>query len=283
MVRSAPLTLCGSLSRHPVTLGMRMHQAGYAALGLPFAYVPFAVDDLAGALAGMRALGIRGLGVSMPFKRDVLPLLDRIDDLAARIGAVNTIVNEEGLLAGYNTDASGARRALEEVLEPAGRRAVLIGAGGAAHAVAYALCAARMRVHVVNRTRAKAEDLAGALCRTFGASSVATAGGLEDLADLGGADALVNCSSAGMAEYGSDSPVPETALRPGLVVMDIVYKPLETRLLEAARGRGCRVVHGGRMLLHQACGQFELYTGQPAPVGAMEAALASAIGSTSSA
>ncbi len=265
MAGSAPLTLCGSLSRHPVSLGAVMHRAGYAALGLPFAYVPFACADLAGALAGMRALGIRGLGVSMPFKVEVVPMLDRVDPLARRIGAVNTIVQDAGVLTGFNTDAAGAVRALEEALAPEGKRVVVIGAGGAARAIVHGLVERGARVHVVNRTREKADALA--------ANVGATAGGLEDLADLGDADAVVNASSAGMAAYGAASPVPEGALRPGLVVMDAVYAPTNTELIAAARRRGARTVHGGRMLLWQACKQFELYTGEVAPEAAMAAAL----------
>jgi shikimate dehydrogenase len=267
-----PVTLCGSLSLHPVALGMAMHRAGYEALGLPFTYVAFACQDLDGALRGMRALGIRGFGISMPYKLDVIPLLDQMDELTRRIGAVNTIVNDGGVLTGYNTDASGSMRALREATEIAGKRTVVIGAGGAARAVAFALVREGARVHIVNRTREKGEQLA----RELGAS----AGGLEDLAHLGDFAALVNCSSAGMAEYGSASPVAEEALTPQTVVMDIVYKPIRTELLRAAERRGCKTVHGGRMLLYQACGQFELYTGRSAPVEAMDAALGRAMSST---
>ncbi len=278
MTRSAPITLCGSLSLHPVSLGAAMHMAGYAALDLPFTYVPFAVTsaDLPGALAGMRALGIRGFGVSMPFKLEVMPLLDTIDELAQSIGAVNTIVNDDGVLAGHNTDAWGAARALEEALPLRGRRAVLIGAGGAARAVAFSLCSEGMRVHLVNRTQKKADQLAAELAESFGAES-ADAGGLGDLEELAGYDVLVNCSSAGMDGYG-ESPVPGHALRPELVVMDIVYKPIQTPLLRQAAQRGARTIHGGRMLLYQACRQFELYTHREAPVEAMHAALRRAIG-----
>jgi shikimate dehydrogenase len=243
-----------------------MHLAGYRALGLSFTYVPFAVEDLEGALRGMRALGIRGFGVSMPFKLDVIPLLDRLDPLAERIGAVNTVVNDDGVLVGHNTDAWGAARALEEAMVLSGRRAVIIGAGGAARAVAFSLVQEGMRVHVVNRTRAKAERLAEDI-------GGATAGGLEDLASLQGADAVINCSSAGMSEYGAESPVPETALRPGLVVMDIVYKPIQTELVRLAERVGASAVHGGRMLLHQAARQFRLYTGQEAPLPTMDDAM----------
>ncbi len=251
-----------------------MHLAGYRALGLPFTYVPFAVDDLEGALRGMRALKIRGFGVSMPFKLDVIPLLDRLDPLAERIGAVNTIVNDDGTLVGHNTDAWGATRALREAMELSGRRAVIIGAGGAARAVAFSLVHEGMRVHIVNRTRAKAERLAADVVR-FGD---VTAGGLEELASLDGADAVVNCSSAGMNEYGAASPVPKVALRPGLVVMDIVYKPIRTELLRVAEGAGAHTVHGGRMLLYQAARQFELYTGRDAPLDAMDDALRQSMG-----
>lgn len=270
-----PTTLCGSLSRHPVSLGAVMHRAGYAALGLDYVYVPFAVHDLEGALTGMRSLGIRGFGVSMPFKLAVIPLLDRLDEAAERIGAVNTIVNDDGILTGYNTDAWGAARALEEVMAIAGARVVLIGAGGAARAVAYGLVAGGAELRIANRTARKAEALAAELATRFPRAKV-SAGGLGGL-ELGDAGALINASSAGMAEYGEQSPVPESALSPGLVVMDIVYKPLRTRLLALAEAQGARVVHGGRMLLHQACRQFELYTGHPAPVDAMDRALQSAI------
>jgi shikimate dehydrogenase len=269
MAEASPTTLCGSLSRHPVSLGALMHRAGYAALGLDYAYVPFAVENLPAAIDAMRALSIRGLGVSMPFKLDVIPLLDRLDPLAQRIGAVNTIVNDAGVLSGYNTDAWGARIAFEEQRPIAGTRVLLIGAGGAARAVAHAFAGAGAVLTIANRSVDRAERLAGAVG--------AQAGGLELLADLAGFDAVVNASSAGMAEYGAESPVSEAALRPGLLVMDIVYKPVRTALLLAAERRGARTVHGARMLLHQACGQFELYTGRPAPTAAMEVALSCAL------
>jgi shikimate dehydrogenase len=271
MSNTSPTVLCGSLSLHPVSLGAAMHRAGYAALGLDYAYVPFRCTDLAGALAGMRALGIRGFGVSMPFKRAILPWLDRMDPLSARIDAVNTVVNEDGVLTGHNTDAVGAVRALQEAMEVAGRRICVIGAGGAARAAAFGLADAGARLHLVNRTPQKAAELASTLGRAS-----ATSAGLDDLS-LADFDALVNASSAGMAEYGAPSPVDPAELRPDLVVMDIVYKPMQTELLQAAASAGASTIHGGRMLLHQACRQFELYTGRAAPLAAMDAALQAAI------
>jgi shikimate dehydrogenase len=257
-------------------MGAAMHRAGYAALGLDYAYVPFKVTDVKGALAGMRALGIRGFGVSMPFKLEVIPELDRLDELAHRIGAVNTIVNDAGVLTGHNTDASGAVRALSEALQFAGQRVCLIGAGGAARAVAYALCSEGLSVHVVNRSAGGAERLATELRDQHGFG--ATAGALSEVTDLRPFAALVNASSAGMVEYGAASPVAAQALHRDLVVMDIVYKPLQTTLLSDAKRVGARTVHGGRMLLYQACRQFELYTGREAPVAAMDEALCAHIG-----
>lgn len=274
-MNTAKSVVCGSLSRHPVSLGAVMHRAGYAALGLDYVYLPFECRDLAGALAGMRALGIRGFGVSMPFKVEILPLLDRIDPMAERIGAVNTVVNDEGTLVGYNTDAGGAVRALRERLEPNGKTICVIGAGGAARAVTFGLVSDGARVHVVNRTAGRAVGLARELSEALGAT--VSAGDLGELAALEGFDAVVNASSAGMQEYGAESLIADEALRPGLVVMDIVYKPVHTELILAAQRRGALAIPGARMLLHQAARQFELYTGRTPPVDAMNLALNEAL------
>lgn len=252
--------------------------AGYRALGLNYFYMPFQLvpDQVPGALAGMRALGIRGFGVSMPFKLLVMEHLDRLDPLAERIGAVNTVVNDEGTLTGYNTDAWGAVEALREVLPVGGARVLVIGAGGAARAVVFGLVHAGAIVHVCNRTPEKGAELAAHV--GGGARSV---GGFEALDDLEGYDAVVNASSLGMetgSAAASSTPVPRAALRPGFVVMDIVYKPIRTRLLDEATAAGATTVHGGRMLLHQACRQFELYTGQEAPREAMDVALRRQLG-----
>jgi shikimate dehydrogenase len=268
-----PTVLCGSLSLHPVSLGAAMHRAAYRVLGLDFAYVPFKVSELGGALTGMRALGIRGFGVSMPYKLDVMPLLDALEPLAERIGAVNTIVNDDGRLTGYNTDAAGARRALEEVCPLSGTRITVLGAGGAARAVAFAFADAGARVHLANRTQERARELAEAIGRATGAELTSSALSAEPPP----AEVLVNASSAGMEGVSLASPLlgphSEAWLAAPRVVMDIVYKPIGTALLAEAERRGKATIHGGRMLLHQAAEQFELYTGHPAPLAAMDEAL----------
>ncbi len=250
-----------------------MHEAGYAALGLAFTYVPFEVRDLAAALGGMRGLGIRGFGVSHPFKQEVMPLLDTLNPVAERIGAVNTIVNDgRGHLSGYNTDWVGALKALEEVRALDGARVLLLGAGGAARAIAFGLRERGVHTTIANRDLGKAERVA--------AASGARAAPFGETARAGAYDVVINATTVG--QTGEDSvarsPLPADSLREGQVVMDIVYKPVTTPLLELAAQRRAVAVHGGRMLLHQAAAQFELYTGRPAPLEAMDAALRAHLG-----
>ncbi len=264
-------TLCGSLSLHPVSLGAAMHTGGYRALGLDFAYVPFRVTDLQGALAGMRALGIRGFGISHPHKLAVVPLLDDVAPVARRIGAVTMVVNDDGRRTGHNTAWIGAVRALEEVRPLAGASVLLLGAGGAARAVAFGLRERGASVVVANRDAQKGEALAREV--------EGTSAPFEDVAALAaGSEIVVNATTRGMAGADLSSPLPAGALSGAHLVMDLVYKPLETELLRQARSRGAVTIHGGRMLLHQAAEQFELYTGRRAPLEAMDAALRAAIG-----
>ncbi len=247
-----------------------MHEAGYRALGLAFTYVPFEVRDLPSAVGALRALGIRGVGVSQPFKQQVIPILDALEPVAARIGAVNTIVNAQGRLTGHNTDWIGAMRALEEVRSMDSARVLLLGAGGAARAIGFGLRERGARTTIANRDAGKAERLAAEL----GAQHAP----LDEARRARDYDVVVNATSLGQSDVGTESPVPEDALREGQLVMDVVYKPLQTRLLEAAHRRGAVVLSGGRMLLHQAAAQFELYTGRPPPLSAMDEALRAAIG-----
>jgi shikimate dehydrogenase len=249
------------------SLSPPMHEAAYDELGMDARYVTFEPepDALPAALEGAAALGIAGLNVTIPFKRDVLDLVEP-DDLARRIGAVNT-VDLSGTPTGHNTDAEGVVRALERHEVSLEGTAVVVGAGGAGRAAAFALADAGMRVRIANRTVERAEELAEAV-------EGATAHPLSALDDLlADASVLVNATSVGMEE--DATPVPATALHDGLAVLDAVYTPVETRLLRDAAAAGATTVDGAWMLLYQGVAAFERWTGREAPVDAMNAALRS--------
>jgi shikimate dehydrogenase len=255
---SPKTALCG-IVLHPAshTRSPAMHNAAYAALGLDAVFVAFDVAPagLAAAVAGARALGVRQLAVSIPHKEAVLAHLDAVDETARRIGAVNTLTLREGRWLGSNTDWIGLARALERETALAGRRAVVLGAGGTARAASFALRERGARVAVLNRSVERAE----ALARELGAES---AGPLEQLAALD-YDVLVNTTSVGLSS--DESPVPAAALRRGVVVLDAVYDPPETRLLRDARARGARCVGGKWMLVEQAVEQIRLWSGKTPP------------------
>lgn len=229
--------------------------------GLNYRYLAFRVsrDALGDALAGMRALGIRGLNVTIPHKEAVVPLLDRLSPEADAIGAVNVIVNEDGVLVGTNTDTWGFLRPLESRgIVVQGKRAVVVGAGGAAAAVAYALLSSGAEVAIVNRTPERARELARRLSRfgPVGAAPMEAMPGLVREAGL-----LVNATPVGMWPHTGDSPVPPSLLREGLAIYDLVYNPPETRLLGEARARGCTVIGGLEMLVWQGVRALEIWTG----------------------
>ena len=261
---SAATTLCGVIL-HPAghTRSPAMHNAAFEALGLDAIYVAFDVPpaDLGAAIEGVRALGIRQLAVSIPHKVAVMAHLDEVDETARRIGAVNTVTRETDRLVGSNTDWQGAVTALEQVsgTRLSGSRAVVLGAGGAARAAVFGLLARGAEVTILNRTQSKAAELG----RALGAK---TTGGLGEIGDLEW-DVLINATSVGLRE--DVSPIPANTLRDGAIVMDAVYEPAETRLLQDARKRGARTVPGKWWLVHQAAAQLECWAGQPAPIDVM--------------
>lgn len=264
MPKSIPV-LCGSISSRPSPFGVAMHTAAYEATGVPFTYVAFGTEHTRQAVLAVRTLGIRGLGVSMPHKIGIMQYLDALDETAARIGAVNTVVNDDGYLTGYNTDWIGAVRALEEKTGLSGKRSVVVGAGGAARAIVYGLVRQGSRVTVYNKTVNKGEKLARDFHVRFG-------GSLEALNSIEGYDILVNATSVGF-HAPDESVIPASVLKEGKVVLDVVFIPPTSRLIQEARSRGCIAIPGTRMLVHQAAYQFQLYTGKPAPFEVMERAL----------
>ena len=257
--------LCISISGRPSDFGTTIHNAGFRSLGLNYLYKAFKVTDLAGAVRGIRALGIRGCGVSMPFKESILEQLDELDPMARAIGSVNTVVNENGKLIGYNTDVVGARI----VLESAGLRrsdtVLMVGAGGVARAIMHAMRELGFEnVLVKNRTEERAAELiSGTPYRSLRWNS----------RDTVKVDLLINATPVGMTPDVESMPVAENLLDLCGLVFDVVLSPPTSKLVRVARSKGKRVIPGYKMALHQAAAQFRLYTGQEAPLAAMEEAL----------
>jgi shikimate dehydrogenase len=254
-----------------------MHNAAFKELGLNLVYVAFTVTstELKTAVLGAKSLGVRGLNVTMPHKNAVMSHLDEVDSTAKSIGAVNTVLNNQGKLIGYNTDGSGAMIALQENgVYPEEKKLVLLGAGGAAKAIAYQAAQDVEELVILNRTAEKAKKLAEAL-KSFDAKVKAGTLSSEVLKqELPTTDILVNATSAGMHPDVDISPVPSDLLHSDLSVMDIIYNPLETKLLKDAKSAGAKVVSGIEMLLYQGAVAFEIWTNCPAPVEVMrEAAL----------
>ncbi|MCA9470652.1 MAG: shikimate dehydrogenase [Nitrospirales bacterium] len=272
--------LCGVLG-NPVhhSLSPAIHNAAFQHLGLNYVYLALPLkEDVEGALRGIRALGnLRGFSVTIPHKVAVMPYLDEIDPTARHIGSVNTIVKDQGRLVGYNTDATGALLALEQdgtSLE--GQRVLMLGSGGAARAIAFGLAVEGkvkdltiLGIDDVER-RALAQDI-----RERTSLTVADAHLTEEAlkSAMAVSQVLVHCTPIGMHPAVNASCVKKDFFRRDLTVMDIVYNPLETRLLREAREAGCRTIRGVEMFVNQAVGQFEKWTGQAAPVDVMRKVL----------
>jgi shikimate dehydrogenase len=255
---------------HPVrhSVSPLLHNAAFRALGLDWVFTAFEVAPgrAAQAAEGARDLGIAGLSVTMPHKADILPALDDLSPVAEALGAVNTVVRQAGgRLFGDNTDGAGFLDALreDEGFEPNGRRCLVVGAGGAARAVVLALAhAGAAEVVVANRTEGRAEDAAALVPR------VARPGTVEEAGD---AQLIVNATPQGMAGN-AQLAVPAELLGPGQLVVDLVYHPVMTPLVEAAKARGATAVNGLGMLIHQAAHAFRLWTGEDPPLEVMSAA-----------
>ncbi len=271
---------------HPLkrSLSPAFQQAALDHLRLDIRYEawPTPEDALQTRVTTLRSPTVLGANVTIPHKQAAMPMLDEIDVLARRIGAVNTIVNREGRLSGHNTDLSGFMRALREDagFEPEGRRAVVAGAGGAARAVVAGLFDAGVAaVTVINRTLARANRLVEEL------RPMATGSELRALPEMyaswgavmGACDLLVNCTSAGSAGLEKESPVPFDLIRPGMLVYELIYDPPETALMAAGQEKGARVLGGLPMLVYQGAASFELWTGKQPPLDVMFEAARAAI------
>jgi shikimate dehydrogenase len=258
------------------SLSPTMQNAAFNALKLDVAFLAFKVKpaELENAVNGMRALNIRGLNVTMPHKSTVMNFLDRIDLSAQIVNSVNTILNKESKLFGFNTDGVGALKALRENgVEPKGRKVLLLGAGGAARAIAYTMAKESDELAVLNRTVKPAQELVKLLEKTANKKIVAGALSPKEIQqNLQDSDILINATSIGMKPKVDESLVAPKLLRPDLAVMDIVYNPIETKLAKDSKAAGAKVVSGVEMLIYQGAASFEIWTGKSAPVEVMRQA-----------
>ena len=268
--RSSLCLIIGDPVSH--SLSPAMHNAAYAAGRLPFVMTGAHVraEGLTDAIKGMRALGIRGLAVTMPHKVAIMELLDAVDPIAATIGAVNTVVNENGKLTGYNTDWLGILRPLERRTSLKGKRVALLGAGGAAQAALYACSTQGASVAIFNRSLDKAESIA----TRFGASVHS----LENTEELSAFDVIINTTSVGMAPDIDASPIPQSALSRNQIIFETIYAPITTTLLTMSERVGATTISGDEMFLEQGVAQFQLHTGVKAPREEMEKIVRSSLG-----
>ena len=276
------ICLLGSPVGH--SLSPRMHNEAFRLLGLDYVYLCFDVNEssLAAAVEGLKVCGARGFNLTMPDKTAVIALLDRLSPAARLIGAVNTVVNEDGILTGYNTDGAGFLRALSEAgTEIRGQEAVLLGAGGAASAIAVQAAldgAASLRIcarpgsRFETRIRRLADELnRQTACRVI-FSDITDAAALHS--HIASASVLINATPVGMAPETDGCLIPDASwLHPDLTVADIVYHPRKTRLLSMAESAGCRICPGLGMLLFQGAEAFRLWTGREMPVEAVRKAV----------
>jgi shikimate dehydrogenase len=277
MAISGKTRVCGVIGS-PIehSLSPTIHNAAFNCLKLDFVFLAFPVKaaDLENAIRGIRGLGIHGLNVTMPHKSAVVAYLDEMDSAVKFLGSTNTILNKSGRLSCFNTDGVGALKALRENgIELSEKKVFLLGAGGAAKAVAFSLAKEAGELAILNRATEKAEELAEALGRMFNKKVVGGALSPDAVeANLRDSDILINATSVGMKPNLGQSLVAPQWLRSDLTVMDIVYNPVETKLARDARTAGAKVISGVEMLIYQGAASFEIWTGHVAPIGVMRKA-----------
>nr|WP_066367945.1 shikimate dehydrogenase [Neobacillus fumarioli] len=239
-----------------------MHNDLFSLYHIDASYLPFQVqeDDLQTAVKGLKALGVGGFNLTVPYKSKIIPFLDEVDELAASIGAVNTVVNDGGKLIGYNTDGVGFLRGLNVLMSSLkGKNVLIIGAGGAARAIYFTLAKENPQViDITNRTITKAESLIEACPYPISSNAYSLDAAEKNLALY---DVIIQTTLIGMSPKAFEQPLTLNGMKPGTIVCDIIYNPLETQFLQKARQNGGKTQNGIEMFVFQGALAFEKWTG----------------------
>lgn len=255
------------MAKRPGDFGATIFNKSFEHLGLNYIYKPFGIDEenLKAAVNGMRALGVRGCGVSMPHKIPIMEFLDEIDPIAQKIGAINTIVNNNGRLTGFNTDFEGAKRIIKEKYDISGKKVLIIGAGGVSRAIIVALKESNAgEIFITNRDEEKGREMAS----QFEIKFIPFGERNNFRANL-----LINATSVGMSPQENEMIIEESAIDNFDAVMDVVVYPNITKLTSRAKEKGKITIPGFSMSLYQAVAQFKMYTGQEAPIEVMSSSM----------
>lgn len=273
------VALIGDPVEHSIS--PQIHNAAFQEMGLDYVYVTFNVStsDVKEAMNGIRSLGIKGVNITIPHKIAVLDFMDELHGSASDVGAVNTIKNEDGSLIGFNTDGEGALRALEnEIGKVDDKSILLLGAGGAARAILFSLLKAGANVTISNRTASKARNLASSISDKMNFDIDWIELKKDKLIErINDSDILINTTSVGMEPNTGDTLVTADMMTSNLIVNDIVYNPIDTRLLKEAEQAGAKTIDGLDMLTHQGAASFEIWTGNKPPIKVMRKAAVKAI------
>lgn len=282
----SPSTQICAVIGNPIahSLSPAIHNAAFAELDLDFVYVACRVEDVKNALAGMRALNnFRGMSVTIPHKIEIMKYVDEIAEVDRSIGSINTVINEQGMLVGLGTDGPGALKAIVDAgVEIDGKNILMLGSGGAARAISFTLARnAKLRELLIldvseNMLQQLTDDLRAGT-DAFIKSELLTESSLA--AAMENADVIIHCTPVGMHPNKDASLIPAEFFRPEQIIFDIVYTPLETKLLAEAKSRGLKVISGVDMFINQAVLQFERFTGVDAPIEVMRRVVMEHLGS----
>tara|TARA_B100001996_G_C18627563_1_gene580415 strand:- start:578 stop:1396 length:819 start_codon:yes stop_codon:yes gene_type:complete len=257
-------TLCISISKNPSNFGYIVHNAGYKELNLNYFYLPFKIDNLQSAIQSIKTLGIRGCGVSMPFKEAIIPLLDELDPISKKIKSVNTIVNNNGKLKGYNTDVVGAYHSLKKICNNSDDKVLILGSGGVVRSILEALKKIQIKKIFLSSRNSKSAHI---LKNEFKIDLIPW----EERNEFDG-DLLINATPIGMNIIDS-TPITENNIQNFKKIMDVVVTAKNTKLIEIALKNNSEITDGKTMSLYQAAEQFRLYTGMEPPIDIMKRAL----------